>query len=1104
MKKMNQGQVELPVHRWLLLSLCIFMFGFTSAFAGTKVKGVVTDKAGTPLIGATIKEKGGVNGTATDQNGAFTMTLDKSTNALIVSYVGYVTSEVLYKGEKELIIRLDEDSKLMKELVVVGYQTMRKSDITGSIASVKSDELNLSAPTIGQSLVGKVSGVQISQVSGAPYKSTKIRVRGTSSINASSDPLYVIDGYPSNGDIFINPEDVESIDVLKDAASAAIYGSRAAGGVILITTKRGKEGKTSVTYDFQFGVDQLARKVKLMNAKEFTELLVDAHNNTYKDLLISGGKVTQANWTDDYFKDNNDQRTTRLGTSSSSVKIPESLYDFTTGTIKDPEYDTDWQDELYRNALNLRHNISITGGKNGVRYALSGGYQNQQGIMLCTDMEKYNLRSNLDIDINKRLTVGANFAYTDTKSNEVGEGRFHGSPVMAALIYLPIFKAYNEDGTPAKYEMSSLSPTYAYQSDIENPIAYVQEVKNFRKTTRSNYNVYGQFKVLESLVAKLSFGTYNYTDNYEYYRPTSLTSGTYAPYSATAIAAAYARSRRLDERDYLTEFTLNYNQAFGNLNLSGVAGASTQSNSKDILDVTANGFTDDKVPYITGGGAEASNFTRNTGTQITTYAMASGFSRVNANYLNRYHITASFRGDGSSLFGPKNRWAYFPSVSGGWTASGEDFYKNIFSDNSELKLRASWGLSGNDGIGTYNYQQVMGKTGVVIGNNVMTAMYPGTFRDENLGWESTSQTNLGFDLSLFNRRLSVIANYYDSYTFNLLFEMSVTALSGSTSMLTNLPDSKINNRGFDIQVDGVVVSKKDFELKLSGNFSLNRNKVLDLGGASTIITNGAERSYKTHITMEGQPIGMFYGFKVAGMINEEDLENIAVDDQYYNSSTKSFPAGYQLKGPARSLASTTKFQLGDLYFVDTDGNGVVDDNDKTIIGNPHPDFIYAFNLAARYKDFDISASFNGVYGNDVLDGQNYYNLNMEGSGNQYKVVTERYRNAANPGNGEIYRASRGGTQSNSTRLSTFYLNDGSYFRLNNITIGYNWNTTKVTKNAISGVRFYLSSDNLFTLQTYRGYNPEVDYNDGANLTPGVDYGKYPLMRSFNAGVKVQF
>ena len=1107
---MKRKKIELVIKnqflKAIILILCFLSFNLLEAknLNGIKIAGVVTDEAGVPLIGASILEKGSDNGVVTDKDGHFLMELTNQKNKLIVSYISYNTLEVAYTGESNLHIQLAESSRTMDEVVVVGYQTMRKSNITGSVASVKSSELNLSTPTIGQSLVGKVSGVQISQVSGAPYKSTKIRVRGTSSVNASSDPLYVIDGYPSNNDVFINPEDVESIEVLKDAASAAIYGSRASGGVVMITTKRGKEGKTQVTYDYQFGINQLSRKVQVLNAAQFTDLFVSAHNNTYKDELINRGKVTQANWTDDYFKDTNDQRTARLGTSLNTVKIPDSMYDFSTGQLKKSLYDTDWQNELYRNAQNQRHNISISGGRNGVRFALSGGYENQEGIMIGTDMERFNLRSNVDVDINKQLTVGASIAYTNTKANEVGEGRFNASPVMAALIYLPIFKAYNADGTPSKYEMSSLSADYAYQNGIENPISYATEVKNYRKTSRSTYNVYGQYAVSTSLVAKLNFGTYNYTDKYEYYLPTSITNGTNAPYSDASIAAANARSRMLQQDDYLTEFTLNYNKTVGDFSLSGVAGGSTQVNTQDVLDVTATGFTDDKVPFVTGGGADPSNFTRNSGTGLTKYTMASAFGRLNANYLDKYHLTATFRTDGSSLFGSSNRWASFPSISGGWTVSNEDFYKNLLGDAAELKLRASWGLSGNAGIGAYNDQQVMSKSGIVIGNNIATAIYPGAFRDVNLGWESTSQSNIGFDLSFFKGRLSIIANYYDSYTYNLLFQKSITALSGSTSMLTNLPDSKINNKGFDIQVDGLVIKQKDFDLKLSGNFSINRNKVLNLGGASTILTSGAERSYKTHITMEGQPIGMFYGFQVKGMINEQDMANIAEDDKYYNASTRTFPAGYVLKGPARSLASTTKFQLGDFYFKDVNGDGVVDDNDKTIIGNPHPNFIYAFNLSGRYKNFDISASCNGVSGNKILDGQNYYNLNMEGSGNQYLIVDDRYRNAQNPGNGLVYRASRGGTQSNSTRLSTFYLNDGSYLRITNITIGYNWNTAKITRNAIAGVRLYVSTDNPFTFQTYRGYNPEVDYNDGANLTPGVDYGKYPLMKAYNVGVKVQF
>lgn len=1051
-----------------------------------EVSGKITDtETGEPIPGATVQIKGTSLGAITDAAGVFSLSVPDDATTLVVSFLGYKTVEQTIGTSTMLQIALESDTQALDEFVVVGYQTMRKSDVTGAIASVKAGELNRTSPTLGQALVGKVAGVQISQVTGAPYKSTKIRVRGTSSINASSDPLYVIDGYPQNGDPFINMEDVESIEVLKDAASAAIYGSRASGGVILITTKRGKEEKPTITYDYQFGVNQLARKVDVLNARQFYDLFVDAHNKTYKDLVTSQGKV----WNDDMVRDDNATRTAYTNnTNANTIRIPEYMYDFGSGTIKDPEYDTDWQDELYRNAINSRHNLSVVGGRNGVRYAVSGGYQDQEGIIVNTGLKKYNLRSNLDIDISKRMTVGASLAYTDTESNEVTEGRFQQSPVMAALIYLPFLPAYNEDGTPAQYGMSSQSADYAFQNDIENPVAYMEKVRNFRKTTRATYNVYGQYKIIEPLVARLSFGTYNYTENWEYYRPTSITSSTFAPYSPQAIAAANARNTRSDERDYLTEFTLNYNKKFDKLGVSGVLGASAQSHYTDVIDVTANGFTDDKVPYVTGGGADPSNFTRNSGTGITEYTMASAFGRVNLNYLDRYHLTATFRGDGSSLFGPENRWAYFPSVSGGWTVSDESFYKNLAGEQSSLKIRASWGLSGNNGIGAYNFQQTMSKGGVVIGNNVVTAMYPGPFRDNELGWESTSQTNLGVDVGLFGGRLSVIANYYDSYTYNLLFSKPITAVSGTTSMLTNLPDSKINNRGIDLQLDGLIASSTDYEIRAGGNFSLNRNKVLDLGGASTIITNGAERSYMTHITEEGQPIGMFYGFQVAGMVMTQE------EADAMNNGT----------GHAPSSSQSTKVQPGDLYFVDVKPDGIINDNDKTIIGSPHPKFIYGFNLSGRYKRFDISASANGTYGNKVLDGQNYYNLNMEGSGNQYAIVDERFRTPANPGGGEVYRASRGGTQSNSTRLSSFYLNDGSFLRITNVTIGYTWNTAALTSNTISNVRFYVSSDNLHTFQKYRGYNPEVDYANGGNLTPGVDYGKYPLMRSYNAGIRVQF
>ncbi len=526
-----------------------------------------------------------------------------------------------------------------------------------------------------------------------------------------------------------------------------------------------------------------------------------------------------------------------------------------------------------------------------------------------------------------------------------------------------------------------------------------------------------------------------------------------------------------------------------------MAGYTAQQTTSDLISVTARGFQNDNIPEITAKGADPSNFTlnslnSNTGKSVNT--LLSYLGRINYNYAGKYFLTGSFRADGSSRFGPLNKYGYFPSVAGGWTLSEEPFYHDLLGEQSTVKLRASWGLSGNYNIGNYNIQQTLANpTGVVFGNNtIVTATYPGGLKDPKLSWESTSQYNFGADIGLFKGRLSIIANYYLSYSYNLLYNQPISAISGSTLILTNLRNSRIRNKGLDLQLDGRVINAKDFTFNVSGNISINRNKVVKLSGNNTIIINGAERSYLTNITQQGQPVGMFYGFKVAGMVTADNIGKLAP-----------------------SASSTNPVKIGDLYFVDTNGDGVVNDADKTVIGTPYAKFTYGFNLNSSYKKFDISASFNGSYGNKVLDGQDYYLYNMEGSGNQYADVADRYRNAANPGNGLVYRASRGGTQSNSTRLSTFYLQDGSFLRCTNITIGYTIPTLLGGKLGISNARIFASTVNPFTLTKYKGYNPEVDYNytsgtsnntQPPNLAPGIDYGVYPLVRSYNLGINVAF
>jgi TonB-linked SusC/RagA family outer membrane protein len=1093
----------------------------------TTISGTVTNERNEPLEGVSVTVKKGKAGTSTNGSGRFTLNA-ASNSVLVLSSAGFAQQEVAVGNQTDITITLKEDVKVLDEVVAIGYSRQRKSDVTGAVSSVKARELNLSTPTLGQALVGKVAGVQVSQVSGAPNAGAKIRVRGIGSVNASSEPLYVIDGYPMGGntssgqgnggnatsgyspttsgnDIFINPDDIESIEILKDAASAAIYGSRASAGVVLITTKRGKQGGGKLEYGYQAGLNQLANKVEMLDAEGFASVFVDGRNGNYKDILTARG-VT---WSDDFYSDDNATRILKAGQTGTgcSVCILKSLYDFPTQTLIKPQYNTDWQDALYRNALVQRHNISFSGGNSGTRYLISAGYQDQPGIVTATFQKRINLRANIDADITKKLKVGSSIFYTNTNGREVQEGRFHQGPILGALVYMPIFPLNNPDGTLQLGQAAQRTDGYGYQfQGIENPVALAERVKITRKGSRSVFNVNGTYEIISGLNAKINLGGSNYTEKYEYYFPTNLSSGVNPAGSPQSVLAANASAQFLNIQDILGEFTLNYTKRLNKHSIDVLGGYTAQETKTDVVAVAAKNFTNDNIPEITGGGSVPGDFSRLSNSGKSTTTLVSYLGRVIYSYDQKYYLTGSFRTDASSRFGPLNRWGQFPSVSLGWNVSNEDFYDNLIGNKASLKLRASWGLTGNNNIGNYQYEQgLTGAGGQVFGNTVYNARWAGGITDSRLGWESTSQFNFGADLGLFRNRLFVIANYYLSRSYNLLYNQNISALSGSTSILTNLTNSNIQNRGFDLQLDARLVQGKNFNLNFSGNITANRNKVVSLGGASEIQTNGAERSYITHVTREGQPIGMFYGFKVAGMVREADMAKVSADHTVYKSNGNKIPEGYKVQGFPISTFSSTPLNPGDLYFQDTNGDGVITDADKTVIGTPYADFTYGFNLNMSYKILDFSASFNGSQGNQVLDGQDYYIRNMEGSGNQYAVVHNRYRNEANPGNGHEYRASRGGTQSNSTRLSDYYIQDGSFFRCTNITLGVNLSQIPFVKKAgISGLRFYTGIDNAFTITKYLGYNPEVDFNNGANLTPGVDYGKYPLVRAFNAGIRVQF
>ena len=1146
MGKVIQHKRFTPVYRsifrhlwWWTCILCMVISAPVLAQTN-KVTGTVTDSKGQPLPAVSVQDKKTSKTVMTDESGKFSIEAGAN-STLIFSYTGFAKQEVGVMNHAVIDVKLEDDIKTLDE-VSVGYQKIRKSDVTGAISSVKASELNLSTPTLSQALVGKLAGVQVSQVSGAPYSGAKIRVRGVGSINASSEPLYVIDGYPVGGnitsgqgnggggtngynastagnDVFINPDDIESIEVLKDAASAAIYGSRASGGVVLITTKRGKSGKGKLTYDFQLGSQSLAKKVKLLNADQFTDLFVNGRNANYKDILISKGIA----WDDKFYADDNATRVAKSGQQAGncSVCIIKDLYDFPTQKVIAPKYNTDWQDVLYDNALVTRHNLTFSGGNNGIRYLVSGGYLDQPGILNSTFQQRVNFRSNIDADISTKLKISSSVFITSTNNREVQEGRFNQGPILGALVYMPIIPAFNPDGSLAlSYDNAAKQfdgYTYAFQG-IENPLALAQRVKITRKGIRTTANASATYEILKGLSFKLNLAGQSYKEKYEYYMPTNLSAGISAPGSPDALKQANAAVQNMDIQDRLAEYTLNYNKQFGKHSINVLGGYTAQQTTTDAVAVASRNFTNDLSQEITNAGstpgdsyliintpaATAGVNVANTGKSNTT--LLSYLGRVVYSFDRRYSLTGSFRTDASSRFGPENRWGKFGSLSAGWAVSNESFYKDWLGAASTLKLRASWGLTGNNNIPNYGYEQnVTGAGGIVVGNTVYNSNWANGIADNTLGWESTSQFNFGADITTLNNRVSVIANYYLSNSYDLLFNKNVSAFTGGAQVLTNLKNSKIRNTGFDLQLDVKAVQTKDFNLNLSGNIMANRNKVISLGDASEIQIAGGERSYITHVTRVGEAVGSFYGVKVAGMVRQGDMDNVNADWAVYKANGNKIPAGYKMKAFPISTFSTTPLNPGDLYFQDNNGDGLITDADKQVIGSPYPKYTYGFNLSMNYKMFDFSASFNGSQGNKVMDAQDYYIRNMEGSGNQYAVIDQRYRSEAQPGNGHEYRSSRGGSQSNSTRLSDYYLQDGSYFRCTNMTLGVNLNALAVTKKlGLSGLRWYAGVDNAFTVTKYLGYNPEVDFNNGDNRTPGVDYGKYPLARSFNTGVMVQF
>lgn len=1049
-----------------------------------KITGVVTDSSNEPIIGATVVESSTKNGTITDYDGKFTLEVPEQ-STILVSYIGYTPSEIKVGNQQNLQIILRDDVKLLDELVVIGYGTVRKSDLTGSVASIKTDELNKSTATLEQSLIGHTPGVEIKQTSGAPGAGTTIRVRGVNSVYGGVEPLYVIDGFPASKDVYINPSDVASIDVLKDAASAAIYGSRASGGVVLITTKRGSKDKTKVEVDYQFSMQELSKKIDMMNAAEFKQLHLDGYNNSYFDHLrlnnIYGSNEER------WLHSREDDEATRKanGASNTMILAPDIL---------NSPYDTDWQDEIFSSAPMSRTNVNISGGKEGHRYMFSLGYLDQDGIISPSTHSRITSRLNMDIDVTKKLSIGVNSSmFYVTERTVKSDGLAFADGIILNTLGMPSqYPVYNEDGSYATgWAYKNSATTYSLFGG-ENPVALANLNQQYYTRSRYSLNTDFRYTIIDGLVAKVNAGLQIADQIYRYYRPAEiLGQSNNAPGDFENLARS-ANNRDFNT-DWLLEATLSYNKTFnGKHNINAVGGYSMQKKVYDNLDAAGRGYKNDRIPEVSGAKPTA---TDDNGTSAVSdrasWSLMSYFGRMMYNYDNRYTMSLTLRSDGCSRFGQKNRWGSFPSLSAGWNVSNEEFFAPM-ADILSLKVRGSWGISGNNNISNYRHIATMTSGTYNFGSTTATSYYPSGFTDMELGWERTNQTNIGFDMGFFNGRVNFIANYYYSITTDLLYNTTVSAMTGSTNYWTNLLNGEVYNNGFDFQVDGNIIANKDMKWNVGFNVSMNRNKVM---GLDDEITSVGQRSQITHITRNGLPVGSYYGLVSEGLITAADYANILIDKQHQNEE------GYELLGPP--VANYDDVYIGDVKWKDVNKNGKITEDDRDIIGSNYPDFTFGINTTASWKGLSFSATFDGQYGAEVINFSRYYINNMEGGVNSMSISNNRYRDEANPGDGNMFRANRVAKNLN-TKFSTYFVEDASFFRCTNLTLGYTVpKSTLLEKMTISNLYVYGSVDNAFMLTDYLGYNPDVDYNSG-NLTPGIDFGTYPLARTYSIGVKLSF
>ena len=980
----------------MLLPMCMFAQQIT-------VQGVVKDQTGETVIGASVMEKGTTNGTITGIDGDFSLNMSPN-GTLVVSFVGYKTQEVQVKGQKQLQVVLSEDTEMLDEVVVIGYGTMKKSDLTGAVSSIGNKDIKDSpVSNLGQAIQGKISGVQIVDA-GKPGDNVSIKIRGLGSIN-NCDPLVVIDGVPTDlGLSSLNMADVERLDVLKDASATAIYGSRGANGVVMITTKRGTEGKGKLAVSANYSFQNATNVPSLLNAAQYAELS--------NDMMVNSGRNPNPEWANP----------SELGAG------------------------TDWMDELLRTGVMQNYTVSYSGGNEKSHYYVSGGFLDQSGIVKSVNYRRFTFQSNSDAQVLKWLKFSNNITFSaDTKKS----GSYN---IGDALKALPIYPVKNEDGSWSGPDGNS-----EWYGSTRNPIGPTE----LNKSQTDGYNF------LANLTAELTFTKWlKFKSTFGYDAKFWFIDNFTPKYNWKPTPTEETSRYKSDNKSftYLWDNYFLFDHTFAEKHRVGLmAGMSAQWNTNDYLNAQKNVFMFDNVHEMDNGEEMYA-----IGGNETEWALLSYMARVNYSYEDRYLLTATIRRDGSSRFGKKHRWGTFPSVSVAWRASQEKWFpKNDYIN--DLKVRAGYGVTGSQAsVGNYSYLASYNTSvypfGISSGNQ--TALVSSTLANPYIHWEEVAQTNIGFDASLFNSRVMFSFDAYLKETRDMV-KASIPITSGFEDTTTTYTNAgKVRNQGIEMSLHTInLTGELGWETNLTATY--NKNKIKDLNSDVPYYINQINNSYVTMLAKD-YPINVFYGYVTDGIFqNQSEVNTHAVQ-----------PGA----------------EPGDIRFRDLNNDGVINDSDRTVIGNPNPSWLFSMNNSLSYKGFELSVFLQGIAGNKIYNANNIDNTGMAAAYNQTIDVLERWQGEGT--SNSMPRAVFGDPNQN-TRVSDRFVENGSYLRLKNITLSYTFPKQWLQKARIENARLSLSCENVATITGYSGFDPEVGIN-------GIDQNRYPISRTFSVGLNFNF